>query len=117
MKRKLNYFIYKLRHNENNEYNDLLNIFDDKDKLISFKLLKNNKLLIYNMSVQEENFNRYINFIIIKTCQLLRSVSKRILDSYKLPDEVNNIIFSYCMINFDDFSKIIMELNNFRKLK
>jgi len=116
MKRKLNCLKYSLHHVKNKENLDLSNILDKDEKLISFKLLKNKKLLIYNLSVNIDNLYKYINIIVVKVCKLLRIVCKQIINKYNFPEDVENLIMSYCMINYNDFSKIINVLNNFRKL-
>lgn len=117
MKRKLNCLKYSLHHVRSKGNLDLSNILDKDEKLISFKLQKNKKLLIYNLSLNADKLYKYINIIVIKVCKLLRIVCKQIIIKYKFPEDIENLIMSYCMINYNDFSKIIMELNNFRKLK
>lgn len=114
MERKLNCLKYRLCASE---HVDLSNIIDGNEKYISFKLLKNNKLLIYNLSVNEDKIFRYINIIRIKVCQILRITSKKIINKYNLPEDIEILIMKYCMINSNDFSKIIKELNNFRNIK
>ena len=116
MKRKLNYLKYRLHHIKRNGNLDLSNLLDEDENLISFKLLKNKKLLIYNLPVNVDKLYKYINVIVIKVCKLLRIVCKQIITKYKFPEDIENLIMSYCMVNYNDFSKIIKEINNFRKL-
>lgn len=115
MKRKLNCLKYRLCASRC-ENVELSNILDENEKYISFKLLKNDKLLIYNLSVNEDKLFRYINIIRIKVCKLLRIVCKKIMNKHNFPEDIESLIMKYCMINSNDFSKIITELNNFRKL-
>ena len=117
MKRKLNCLKYTLHHIRDKEYIDLSNILSKDEKFISFKLLKENKLLIYNLSVNIDQIYKYLNITVIKVCKLLRIACKQIIDRYKFPEDIENLIMSYCMINYNDFSKIIKELNNFRNIK